>query len=112
MSEAGRDVNVPVVVAIDGPAGAGKSTAARTLARRLGFLLLDTGALYRSVALAARERAVAWDDEPALARLAADLHVSFAPAATPDGEQRVFLDGTEVTGRIRTPEVSAGASQV
>jgi cytidylate kinase len=103
--------NVRPVIAIDGPAGAGKSTAARMLARRLGFLLLDTGAIYRSLALLAHERGSAWTDAPALAQLAASLDISFAPSNTGEG-QIVRLGGRDVSEIIRTPLVSDGASQV
>ncbi|HLU68078.1 MAG TPA: (d)CMP kinase [Kofleriaceae bacterium] len=99
----------PIVVAIDGPAGAGKSTVSKRLTALLGYRLLDTGALYRSVALLARRRGVAWDDEPALAALAADLDISFRL----DGmTNRVTLGGEDVTSAIRTPEVSEGSSLV
>lgn len=97
------------MVAIDGPAGAGKSTVSKRLTALLGYRLLDTGALYRSVALLARRRGVAWDDEPALAALAADLDISFRL----DGmTNRVTLGGEDVTSAIRTPEVSEGSSLV
>ncbi len=65
-----------LIVAIDGPAGAGKSTAARLLAARLGYALLDTGAIYRSMALRARERGVAWDDGPGVAALADGIDIA------------------------------------
>jgi cytidylate kinase len=95
-----------VIVAIDGPAGAGKSTVARQLARRLGFTMIDTGAIYRSLALAAARRGLDWTDEDGLRRLLeAGLGLSF------EGD-RVFLDGGEVTGEIRTPEISRGSSIV
>jgi len=86
------------VVAIDGPAGAGKSTVARAVADALGFTYLDTGAMYRAVALAATERGV-----PA-ASIAASLRI--------EPGERVLLDGRDVTREIRTPEVSEVASQV
>jgi cytidylate kinase len=87
-----------MVVAIDGPAGAGKSTVARAVARALGFTYLDSGAMYRAVALAALERGA----EPA----------AVAPAVTIDLGDRVLLDGRDVTEEIRTPEVSSAASRI
>jgi cytidylate kinase len=97
------------IIAVDGPAGSGKSSAAAALARCLGGVLLDTGALYRSLALLARQRGVSWDDEAGLAALAADLPVRFEGDASP---QRVRLDDADVTADIRTPEMSDGASRV
>jgi CMP/dCMP kinase len=99
-----------IVVAIDGPAGAGKSTVARELARRLGYTLVDTGALYRAVALAARERAISWDDGPALGALTRGLQLEFGRSA--DGSPRVRIDGRDRADDIRTPEISMGASDV
>jgi len=97
------------VVAIDGPAGAGKSTVARSLARRLGYTFLDTGALYRTVALAAQERGIPRNDVQALGRLARSITIGFLR----QGDQvRVLADGRDVTDAIRTPEISEGASQV
>jgi cytidylate kinase len=94
------------IVAIDGPAGAGKSTVARQLAMRLGFTIIDTGAIYRSVALAARRAAVDWEDDEGLRRLLdAGLEVTFR-------DDRVLLRGEDVTDAIRTPEISRGASVV
>ena len=98
------------IVAIDGPAGAGKSTAARRTAERLGFLLVDTGALYRAVALAARERGIGWDDGAALGSLAAALELRFV--AGPGGEPRLWLDGVDRSEALRAPEISRGASDV
>jgi cytidylate kinase len=98
-----------LIVAIDGPAGAGKSTAARLLAERLGYTLLDTGAIYRVMALRARERAVAWDDGPGVAALADGLELGFRLEGTIN---RVLVDGRDVTTAIRTPEMSDGASRV
>jgi len=94
-----------MVIAIDGPAGAGKSTVARAVAAELGFTYLDSGAMYRCVALAAREAGVAADDAAGLGALAAGLEIGF------DG-RRVLLDGRDVSDAIRTPEVSADASRV
>ncbi|MBY0231633.1 MAG: (d)CMP kinase [Gemmataceae bacterium] len=97
---------MPMIVTIDGPAGAGKSTAARRLAARLGFAFLDTGAMYRAVALAARRAAVAWTDDRALAPLVEALPLEMEPGGV------VRLAGEDVSSLIRTPEVSQGASVV
>jgi len=98
-----------MIVTIDGPAGSGKSTAARLLAQRLGVAYLDTGAMYRAVALAALRRGINLDDPEALGALAArcDLHVE--PSA--DG-CRVRLDGEDVTAAIRTAEVNEATARV
>jgi CMP/dCMP kinase len=98
------------VIAIDGPAGAGKSTAARMLAARLGHVLIDTGALYRAVALAAKERGIDWDDGAALGVLARGLELKFAGAT--QGKPRLLVDGSDRTGDIRRPDISQGASRV
>ena len=84
-----------MIVAIDGPAGAGKSTVARALAERLGFRYLDTGAMYRALTWLAMQRAVDLSDEPTLADLARREPVTFAD------ESRVFIGGTDVTASIR-----------
>ncbi|NOQ84411.1 MAG: (d)CMP kinase [Myxococcales bacterium] len=98
------------VIAIDGPAGVGKSTTARVLAQRLGYTLVDTGALYRGVALAARDRGVSWDDETAVVALADETELAFV--SQDDGTPRLLLDGKDLADDIRTPELAAGASQV
>ena len=99
----------PIVVAIDGPAGAGKSTVSKRLTGLLGYRLLDTGALYRSVALSAKRRGVAYADPAALAAIAAGLDIEFQL----DGmTNRVFLAGEDVSAAIRTPEMSEGSSIV
>jgi cytidylate kinase len=99
----------PFIIAIDGPAGAGKSTVSRLLARRLGFALVDTGAIYRCVALLATREAIALDDDGRLAGLLGRIHVSFRMV---DGENHVFLDGRDVSADIRTPAMSMAASAV
>lgn len=98
------------VVAIDGPAGVGKSTAAQALADRLGYVRVDTGALYRAVALAAQEDAVDWNDGPALGELTAGLDLRFERST--DGTSRVLLGGKDRESQIRTPEIARGASDV
>src|SRR5712691_10282355 len=102
------------VVAIDGPAGAGKSTVARRLAARLDFTLVDTGALYRSVALAAVRAAVAWDDEEGVSAVARRIVASRALELLPDKEKgvRVRLDGEDVSDAIRAGDMGMGASRV
>src|ERR1700760_665164 len=94
-----------MVIAIDGPAGAGKSTVARAVAAELGFTYLDSGAMYRCVALAAEKAGTAPDDGDALGPLAAGLDIAF------DG-RRVLLGGHDASYAIRTPEVSTDASRV
>lgn len=97
------------IVAIDGPVGAGKSTVATGVARRLGFHYVDTGAMYRSVAWLAQQQRVDLTDERAVAVLARDARIELA---SDEGGQRILVNGTDVTAAIRTPEVSAGASVV
>ncbi len=97
------------MVAIDGPAGAGKSTTARLLAQRLGYALVDTGAIYRTMALLAHRRGISWSDGPAVAALGAALDIHFQLR----GERNhTLLDGADISDEIRTPEISDGASKV
>jgi cytidylate kinase len=91
-----------MIVAIDGPAGAGKTTAARNLARRLGYLYLDTGATFRAVAWKALQKGVSLDDPQALERIAKQAEIGFSG----DADQRVILDGEDVTTAIRAQEGS------
>jgi len=93
------------VVAIDGPAGAGKSTLAKRLADRLGFTYIDTGAMYRAAALWALQRNVSWDDIHRMEQLAIAADIELSPG-------RIRLNGEDITEAIRTPEVSSGASKV
>jgi cytidylate kinase len=102
----------PFLVAIDGPAGAGKSTVSRRVAARLGFAMVDTGAIYRAVALAATRRGIALDDDARLAELLPTIEIHFAPSVTPGGGQRVLLGPEDVSAEIRTPPMSLGASKV
>ncbi len=98
-----------MVIAIDGPAGSGKSTVARKVAARLGFQYVDTGAMYRAVAHAALEQGVSLADDSRLEQLAASLNLSFVPG--PQGD-RLIAAGKDVTDAIRAPEVAQAASVV
>ncbi|MBX7194732.1 MAG: (d)CMP kinase [Sandaracinaceae bacterium] len=94
-----------MIVAIDGPAGAGKSTLSRRVADKLGYTLVDTGALYRAVALWARRRGIAWDDGAALGAMTATLGFAFVDGA-------LEVDGERPGDALRTSETSTGASRV
>jgi cytidylate kinase len=94
-----------MIVTIDGPAGSGKSTAARLLADRLGFDFLDTGAMYRAVALAFARQSLDPNDAPRVAAILPDLHIEMPPG-------RVILNGEDVSTAIRTADASQGASRV
>jgi cytidylate kinase len=100
---------VPVIT-IDGPSGSGKGTVSRAVARALGWSLLDSGALYRLVALAGHKAGIRLDDAQALGRLAGGFNIRFG--ATESGEEAVWLDGREVTREIRTEEAGNDASKV
>ena len=105
-----------LTIAIDGPAGSGKSTVARRVAAMLGYLYLDSGAMYRAVALKALERGIPLEDEARLEELARETHIELkAPTAEQEAaglKNRVFLDGREVTEEIRTGEVAQAASRL
>lgn len=103
-----RDALARLIIAIDGPAGSGKSTTARAVARRLGLRHLDSGALYRALTLAATRAGIAVDDAAALARLAQESEIRVTSA--PDG-MRVWLAGEDVTDAVRAPEVTAAVSR-
>lgn len=89
-----------MIICIDGPAGAGKSTVARRLAARLGFRMLDTGAMYRSVAWAARRDGIDWNDPAAIVEVADRIKIDLV-------DDTVRVDGQDVTAEIRTPEITA-----
>jgi CMP/dCMP kinase len=97
----------PIVVAIDGPAGAGKSTIARRVAAKLGYLYIDTGAMYRAVALWALRNGVDFVNAASLEQLAIAAQIEFREAST-----RVLLNGEDITEAIRTPELSDASSRV
>jgi cytidylate kinase len=98
-----------LIVAIDGPSGAGKSTLSKLLARAVGYLHLDTGAMYRAVALAARRAGIDPEDQVSLERLCRDIDITFARSS---GSDRVMLNGEDVSADIRTPEVSLLTSRI
>lgn len=105
-----------LTIAIDGPAGSGKSSVARSIAGTLGYLYLDSGAMYRALALKALEHQVLLNDEARLAQLAKETHIGLEPP-TPEQERigiknRVLLDGREVTQAIRAREVAQAASRL
>jgi cytidylate kinase len=98
------------ILTIDGPSGAGKTTVSRRLAQRASLTRLDTGAMYRACALAARRAGLPWSDGPRLGRLCAELPLEFRREE--GGELRILLSGEDVGPAIRTPEMSMGASEV
>ena len=98
-----------LLVTIDGPAGAGKTTVSRSLAEALGYAYVDTGALYRGVAYAASQKGIAPDDDKALEQLCAALRLEVRPTAA---GSRLYADGEDISDSIRTPEISMMASAV
>ncbi len=98
-----------LIIAIDGPVGSGKSTLARRVAELLGYIYVDTGAMYRAIAFKALRNGVPLDAAEALAALAGETRIDLRAH---DGAQRVLLDGEDVTAAIRTPEVAQAASKV
>lgn len=97
------------IIAIDGPAGAGKSTIAKGLAARLGYIYIDTGAMYRAIAWLALQKGIAIDDEAELTDLAAGAEIDMR---IENGENIILLNGRDISSEIRLPEVSAAASPV
>jgi CMP/dCMP kinase len=111
MNDHASDPHSPrkLIIAIDGPAGAGKSTIASRLARKLGYVNLESGAMYRALALKAIENDVALDDEAALLKLAEKLRIKLEPTI---GGNRTLLDGQDVSARIRERDVTEAASRI
>ena len=103
-------MNGHFAIAIDGPSGAGKSTLARRAAKEFGFLYVDTGAIYRTVGLAAHRRGIDCHDEAAISALLPELEIRMGYNEA--GEQRMFLNGEDVSSAIRAPEISICASDV
>ena len=103
-------MNGHYAIAIDGPSGAGKSTLARRAAARFGFLYVDTGAIYRTLGLAARRRGIDCHDEAAVSAILPELDIRMA--YNEEGEQRMYLNGEDVSAAIRAPEISICASDV
>ncbi|HYQ60778.1 MAG TPA: (d)CMP kinase, partial [Desulfatiglandales bacterium] len=97
------------VITIDGPAGSGKSTVSRLLAKRLGYLYLDTGAMYRAVAFQAKRNTVDLKDREKIGRLCRDLDLHFR---TVDGATRLFLGAEDISAAIRSPEIDMLSSAV
>ncbi len=98
-----------LIIAIDGPSGAGKSTITRLLSKRLGYLYIDTGAMYRAVALAVQRSGIAADDEGAVAALCREVEIAFVRT---DGCCHVLLNGEDVSDFIRRPEISLLTSKI
>ncbi len=101
-------MTTPLIVAIDGPSGVGKTTTSKLVAARLGIPHIDTGSMYRAIGLAAKRRGIDTHDAAALETLAEESQIDFVPGDNP----HVLLDGEDITGLIRTPEISMAASDV
>lgn len=111
MTDTGKKAASPrkLTIAIDGPAGAGKSTIASRLARKLGYVNLESGAMYRALALKAIDRDISFDDEDALVKLATNSRIQLEPTI---GGNRTLLDGKDVSSRIRERDVTEAASRI
>ena len=101
------------IIAIDGPAASGKSTLGAELARRLGYLYVDTGAMYRAATLTVLQRSISVDDEDAVTSLVSEVEIDVRSPSQNDGRQNdILIDGIDVTWEIRSPEVDRNVSQV
>lgn len=103
---------MPINIAIDGPAGAGKSTIAKAVSKQLGFIYVDTGALYRAVAFTMLSRGITADDKERVAAALSTLDEGFFSLKFENGSQHVYAGSEDVSDKIRTPEISMGASAV
>jgi len=99
-----------MIIAIDGPAGAGKSTVAKTIAKKLKFLYIDTGAMYRALALKALENKIEVKDADALVRMAKDSRIELSN--NPDGSLKILLDGRDISSEIRQPRITKVVSDI
>ena len=109
MQAKGMSAAKKLIIAIDGPAGSGKSTTAKRVAERLGLLYIDTGAMYRAATLKVLEEGVALDDEHAISELMDQINIDLQQV---DGQLKVFLDGVDVSDAIRSPEVTRSIAPV
>ena len=107
-----RKIEKPPVITIDGPSGSGKGAITHKLAQKLGFHILDSGALYRLIGLAARKSQTSFDDEPGLARISREMVVKFVPSDDPEEPLHILLEGEEVTKSLRTDQAGQDASRV
>jgi cytidylate kinase len=112
MSDSLTIPELPPVIAIDGPSGSGKGAITHKLAKKLGFHILDSGALYRLIGLAARKSGTAFDDETNLARISREMNVRFVPLDDPEEPLHILLDEEDVTRMLRTDQAGQDASRV
>ena len=112
MSTTSAQPSKPPVIAIDGPSGSGKGAITHKLAKKLGFHILDSGALYRLIGLAARKSQTSFDNEPELARISREMNVKFVPSDDPEEPLHILLEGEDVTRSLRTDQAGQDASLV
>ncbi len=105
-------MNVKIKIAIDGPVGSGKSTVARRVAEAMGYTYIDTGAMYRGIALKAKRQGISWDDPDGMAALAGRTKIELRPAGIAGVTSLVSVDGLDVSREIRDTDIGQGASKV
>ena len=101
-----------ISIAIDGPVGSGKSTVAKRVALEMGYTYIDTGAMYRGIALKAKRKGISWDDVPAMSKVAKGTRIELRPATGEDVTSVVFVDGENVSREIRETDIGQGASKI